>query len=240
MGETAERHPLDDPVRSALTGPHAHLAQRRGRILRYPPELMRFIALPDTLTASDWADVVALVGPEQIPIAGKVVAPRDGWELTSVGPGLQMVDDGTVEARTDAEAVVLGRADHAGIVDLVARNRGGREFTPRTLELGTYLGFRRDGALVAMAGERLRPTGWSELSSICTDAAHRRQGLARRLVLALLAVIRERGDTAFLHVEHDNVAALNLYRGLGFRVRREISMAVVHIPREHRSPGEHG
>jgi ribosomal protein S18 acetylase RimI-like enzyme len=235
MGEAAGTdHPLDDPVRSALTGPHAHLAQWRGRIVRYPPELMKFIALPAAPTASDWADVAALVGPDQAPIAGKVVAPRDGWELTNVGPGLQMVDGGTVDAHTDAEAVALGPTDLADIVDLIARNRGGREFTPRTLELGAYLGFRRDGVLVAVAGERLRPTGWSELSSICTDADHRRQGLARRLVPALMAGIRERGDTAFLHVEHDNAGALALYRGLGFRVRREISMAVVHIPREHR------
>ena len=26
-------HPLDDPVRSALTGPHASFARRRGRVL---------------------------------------------------------------------------------------------------------------------------------------------------------------------------------------------------------------
>lgn len=234
-------HPLDDPVRSALTGPHAHLAQRRGRIVRYPPELLRFIAIPDPPTAADWADVAALVGPEQAPVAGVVVAPPDGWETTPYGPaGLQLVDGG-VAPWVDDEAVRLGPADLPEIVEFVARNRDGRGFAPRTLELGVYLGIRRGGALVAMAGERLRPVGWSELSAVCTDAAHRRQGLATRLVRALTTAVRRRGDTAFLHVRGDNPDARALYERVGFRVRRPISMAVVHLPPDQRpaapSPG---
>ncbi|MFC7247246.1 GNAT family N-acetyltransferase [Catellatospora aurea] len=224
--------PLDDPVRSALTGPHAHLAQRRGRILRYPPELSRFIAIPHPTTAEDWADAAALVGPERAPIAGVVVAPYDDWKVTGVGPGLQLVED-DVEPRYDDEAVRLGPADLPEIVAFVARHRNGRLFTPRTLELGTYLGIRRGGALVAMAGERLRPVGWNELSAVCTDPAHRRQGLAMRLVRALIAGMRERGERAFLHVSDGNPGAYAMYERLGFRLRRPITMGSVHIPEEH-------
>ncbi|MEV4414661.1 GNAT family N-acetyltransferase [Catellatospora sp. NPDC049609] len=224
-------HPLDDPVRSALDGPHAHLAQRRGRIVRYPPDVMKFIAIPHPASAQDWADVAALVGPEQAPVAGVVVAPPDGWELSSVGPGLQLVGE-QVAPRTDPEAVRLGPADVPEIVDFVARHRDGRRFLPRTLEMGAYLGIRHGGALVAMAGERLRPVGWTELSAVCTDPAHRRRGLATRLVRALVAGIRARGESPFLHVEHDNHGAVALYERLGFRVRRPISMARVHIPQE--------
>src|SRR5262245_53144232 len=87
-------HPLDDPIRSALTGPHAHLAQWRGRILRYPPQVLRFIAIPYPATAADWADVAALAGPEQAPVAGIAVdPPGGGWNLAFVGPGLQYVND---------------------------------------------------------------------------------------------------------------------------------------------------
>lgn len=221
--------PLDDPVRSALSGPHAHLAQRRGRILRYPPEISRFIAIPDPASAQDWADVAALVGPEQAPVAGVVVAPPDGWELSNVGPGLQLVED-NAEAHVDEEAVRLGPDDVPEIVEFVARNRNGRRFAPGMLRLGTYLGIRHEGALVAMAGERLHPVGWTELSAICTEAGYRRQGLATRLIRTLLAGIRERGEHAFLHVHDYNTAALALYEGLGFRLRRPISMAVVHLP----------
>jgi hypothetical protein len=79
-GTRSGKHPCDargecdDPVRSALAGPHVHLAQRRGRILRYPPDVLKFIAIPNPPTAADWADVAALVGPDQAPVAGVVVA----------------------------------------------------------------------------------------------------------------------------------------------------------------------
>ncbi|WP_051366700.1 GNAT family N-acetyltransferase [Hamadaea tsunoensis] len=227
-GVNATSHPLDDPVRSALTGPHAHLAEVRGRVMRYPPDVLKFVAIPYPATADDWAEAAAWAGPEQVGV-GVVVAPPADWLLSSVGQGLQLVED-RVRPRFDAEAVRLGPADVPEIVEFVARHRNGRRFPPRTLETGTYLGFRRGGALVAMAGERLRPAGWSELSAVCTDPAYRRQGLATRLVLALVAGIHERGDAVFLHVEGDNVEAIALYERLGFRLRRPISMARVHIP----------
>ncbi|MEV6968752.1 GNAT family N-acetyltransferase [Hamadaea sp. NPDC051192] len=231
-------HPLDDVVRSALTGPHAHLAQRCGRILRYPPDVLRFIAIPDPATAGDWADVATLVGPEQAPVAGVVVLPPVGWKVTGVGPGLQLVTDrdhprrpNTAHgARAGDDVLTLGPADLPEIVEFVARHRNGRAFLPRTLELGVYLGIRRGGVLVAMAGERLRPVGWTEVSAVCTDPGHRRQGLAARLLDVLVSGIHERGENAFLHVAADNVAALGLYEQFGFRLRRPITMAAVHIP----------
>ncbi|MEV0272209.1 GNAT family N-acetyltransferase [Hamadaea sp. NPDC050747] len=228
-------HPLDDPVRSALSGPHAHLAQERGRILRYPPDVLRFIAIPDPATPTDWADVAALVGPDQFPVAGVVVLPPAGWQVTGVGPGLQLVTDGDHPrlppgGLSDDDVVRLGPADLPEIVAFVARHRNGRVFLPRTLELGVYFGIRREGALVAMAGERLRPVGWTEISAVCTDPDHRRQGLAARLLRVLLSGIHGRGENAFLHVAEDNVAALGLYEQFGFRLRRPITMAAVHIP----------
>ena len=108
------------------------------------------------------------------------------------------MDGSGLAVRADPEAVRLGPADVPEMLDLVARTEPG-PFVPRTIALGTYLGIRRGGALVAMAGERMRPPGWGEISAVCTDPAHRGQGLAGRLVRAVGAVIRERGDVPFLH-----------------------------------------
>jgi predicted GNAT family acetyltransferase len=83
---------------------------------------------------------------------------------------------------------------------------------------------------VAMAGERLRPPGWSEISSVCTDVSVRRQGLARRLVLALAARIGRRGDVPFLHVEATNTSAIRLYESLGFVARDRVRLRVVCVP----------
>ncbi|MFJ4963191.1 GNAT family N-acetyltransferase [Streptomyces sp. NPDC088729] len=212
-------HPLDNPARSALTGPHAHFVERRGRILRYPVDVSPWLALPDHPEARDWADVAALAGPGGAVTltAFREPPPRD-WEVVFRAEGVQLVDAG-VAARPDPEAVRLGPADVPEMLDLVARTRPG-PFLARTIELGVYLGVRRGGKLVAMAGERLRPPGWSEISAVCTDESARGQGLGSRLVLAVAHGIRERGETPFLHAAASNTGAVRLYESLGFRLRR--------------------
>ena len=111
---------------------------------------------------------------------------------------------------------------------LVERTRPG-PFLPRTIELGTYLGVRDDGVLVAMAGERLHPPGWTEISAVCTDPAARGRGLATRLVRALVHGIRARGEQPFLHAAADN-PAIGLYESLGFRHRRGVTFAAARVP----------
>jgi ribosomal protein S18 acetylase RimI-like enzyme len=214
-----------------LTGPHAHFAERRGNVLRYPVDVSPFVALPLEPDAADWNDIAALAGPGTlVPLAGVAVPPPDGWEVVMRLAGVQLVDDG-IAAAPDDEAVRLEEKDVPEMLDLVERTKPG-PFLPRTVELGTYLGIRRDGALVAMAGERLHPPGWTEISAICTDQAFRGQGLATRLVHAVAAGIRERGETPFLHAAADNTNAIRLYESLGFRLRRSATFLAARVPAE--------
>ncbi|MEU9338520.1 GNAT family N-acetyltransferase [Streptomyces sp. NPDC048290] len=222
-------HLLDNPARAALTGPHAHFAERRGRILRYPVDVSPWLALPDRLEPDDWADLAALTGPgAEVPLLGHQGPVPDGWEITFHADGVQLVDDGTAAA-PDPEAVVLGAADVPEMLDLVQRTRPG-PFLPRTIEMGTYLGIRREGRLVAMAGERLHPPGWTEISAVCTDPSARGEGLATRLVLAVAHGIRERGETPFLHTGAANTGAIRLYEHLGFRLRRSTAFMAARAP----------
>ena len=225
----AESCPLDHPVRAALTGPHAHFAERRGDVLRYPVDVSPFLALPEEPTAQDWADLAQLAGPGAVvPLAVVDPGAPAGWETVFAMDGVQMIDDG-LPATPDDEAVRLTAADVPEMLDLVERTQPG-PFLPRTITLGTYLGIRRGGALVAMAGERMRPPGWTEISAVCTDPAHRGRGLAARLVRAVGAVIRERGDVPFLHTTADNAGAIRLYEALGFTLRREILFGALRAP----------
>ena len=97
--------------------------------------------------------------------------------------------------------------------------------------MGAYLGIRDgDGALVAMAGERLHPPGWTEISAVCTDPSARGRGLATRLVRALAHGSRQRGETPFLHCAATNRGAIGLYESLGFRLRRSVDFAAARVP----------
>ncbi|WP_381791685.1 GNAT family N-acetyltransferase [Streptomyces niveus] len=232
-------HPLDNPVLAALTGPHARFAERRGRVLGYQPEVSTWLALPEEPDARDWADAAPLVGADgTATLAGTRVVPPDGWEITFEVDGVQLVDE-SVDAVRDEEAVVLGAADVPEMLDLVERTKPG-PFRPRTIELGTYLGVRRDGELVAMAGERMRPPGWTEISAVCTAPEYRGQGLGGRLILAVAAGIKERGDTPFIQAAVENESAVRLYEALGFRLRRRIPFLGIRVPEPSRVPATAG
>jgi ribosomal protein S18 acetylase RimI-like enzyme len=215
----SEQHVLDNPIRASLLGPHAHFAVRHGSVVRYPGDVCPFMALPDEPDLGAWADLAALVGPgASAAVSAPHVEPPPDWEVLADIPAVQLVDAG-VAAEPDPEAVVFGPADVPEMLALVGRTRPG-PFLPRTVEMGTYLGIRHDGELIAMAGERLHPPGWTEISAVCTDARFRGRGLGTRLVLAVAAGIRARGEIPLLHAAASNVNAIRLYESLGFTLRR--------------------
>lgn len=214
-------HVLDNPAWSSLTGPHAGFAERSGAAARYPADVSPFAALPADPDAAAWAGLAELAGTGAVVLTGPQHRPPPGWSVTALIPGVQL-DGSAVAGAPDPEAIPLTEADVPEMLDLVRRTQPG-PFEKRTRELGTYLGIRRGGALVAMAGERMHPPGWTEISAVCTDPAHRGQGLAARLTLAVAAGIRARGDVPFLHTGAHNAPAIRLYEALGFVLRRETS-----------------
>lgn len=221
-------HPLDNPVRAALLGPQAAFAEQVGTAVRYQPDVTPFLGLPAEPDAAAWADAATLLGPGGVGLVSVALTPPAGWETIASIPGVQYVDGG-LAGKPDPEAVPLGAADVPEMLDLVARTQPG-PFLPRTVELGGYLGIRMDGALVAMAGERVRPPGWAEISAVCTDAAWRGHGLAGRLIRAVAAGITARGETPFLHAAADNENALRLYRALGLVHRRDVLFSALRAP----------
>jgi ribosomal protein S18 acetylase RimI-like enzyme len=198
--------------------------------LRYPPDVSPFAAMPAVPGPADWLAAAELVGRSgTVLVSGPRREPPPGWELLGMDTeAVQLVDAGVTPVAAP-DAVRLGAADVPEMLELVERTQPG-PFRPRTVEPGTYLGIRRDGALVAMAGERLHPPGWTEISAVCTAPEHRGQGLAARLVRALAHRIRERGETPFLHAAGSNVNAIRLYESLGFRLRGRTTFAAFRTP----------
>ena len=226
--ETASSSVLENPVLRSLTGAHRRFAltDAGGRVARYPSSVSPFMALPDDPGAADWAALARLAGAD-------LVAPPEppaGWVEEQGFAVLQMVGAPTMAAiRRDAVGEVrlgpLGATDVPAMLALARRTRPG-PFEERTRELGAFFGARDGDALVAMAGERLHPEGWTEISAVCTDESHRGRGLGRALMELVIAGILERGETPFLHVISENATAIRLYERMGFTVRRAFRIAV--------------
>lgn len=222
---------LDNPAWHALTGPHSSFAIGEGPVRRYPIEVAPFVAVRSWDEPSVWEALAELVGPSaEIGLsADHALTPPPGWETTGQGEGVQLVETDALAPRPLEEAILLGSEDVPEMLALVERNQPG-PFRPRTHELGRYIGIRREGKLIAMAGERLHPEGWVEISAVATDVEHRRQGLASRLVLDIAFHIHERGDRALLHAAASNVHAIAAYERLGFALRRRSVFASVLTP----------
>lgn len=221
-------HVLDAPALSSLRGPHASLGCASGRASRYDPAITPFTGLPLAAGPDDWAHLAVLVGAGNEAVLFGVPDFVPDWEPTFRITCHQMIGT-ALSAMPDPESVVLTPDDVPEMLDLVAQTRPG-PFTPRTIELGRYLGLRRDGALVAMAGERMHPPGWTEISAVCTHPAYRGQGLGGRLIQAVAVGAHERGEGSYLHSVATNADAVRLYTSLGFEIRRQIDVAGFTVP----------
>jgi predicted GNAT family acetyltransferase len=181
--------------------------------------------MPPEPTADDWRDAADLIGPGGFAGVVHDDALPDGWsEARRFGVTQMIASDAT--GQPDREAVVLAAADVPEMLELVAVTDPG-PFFERTIVLGTYLGLRREGVLVAMAGERMHMDGWTEISAVCTLPAFRGQRFASRLVSDLIARIRARDERPFLHVMTSNAPAIAAYEALGFIARRTATITVL-------------
>jgi predicted GNAT family acetyltransferase len=148
------------------------------------------------------------------------VAIPAGWKTIHTSNLVQMICQApTLVADQNASIIEeLTAADTAEMVALTKLTNPG-PFGRRTQELGLYLGIHQQGRLAAMAGERQRLPGYTEVSAVCTHPDFQGRGYARELISVLLAKIFERGEIPILHVREDNAGAIHVYEKLGFKSR---------------------
>ena len=215
-------HVLDNPIWNALRTCQAHFAENYGALRRFPPEVTPLGGWPEANEEGfeSLRGLLARGGGIGIFLPGHLDAPA-GVEIMLESPLLQMIlENGTPlapVARTH-EFIELGLADVPEMVELATLTKPG-PFGTRTREMGTYLGIRRDGRLAAMAGERLKLPGFTEISAVCTHPDHLGQGYAGFLMTVLAERIRGRGETPFLHVRPENARAIQVYERLGYKRR---------------------
>jgi len=220
-------NPLDRPVWASLTGAHAHLAQGEGNARRYRPEVNHFVAWADE-TPATLAAAAALVLPGEQVYAGQADPMPELPGLTTAlhRLGVQMLYEGaTPPAEAPGDIVELGAAGACAMLALARLTEPG-PFEVETWRMGRFFGVRREGRLVAMAGQRMHPPGFVEVSGVCTHADFRGEGLATRLTNHVTRAILDTGETPFLHAWADNTGAIALYEKLGYRLRCEMNVAV--------------
>src|SRR5579862_1498393 len=131
-------HFLDNPIWSALTTEHQHLALSHGLARRYPADVSPMAAFLHPTQAA-FADLQRLVSPGEH-VAFFTASPFDvpgGWQ---VGRS-RWIDQMICEASLDLPPIAplqLGTTDVPEMLDLTAATEPG-PFSPQTIQMGSYL-----------------------------------------------------------------------------------------------------
>jgi GNAT superfamily N-acetyltransferase len=226
---------LDNPIWNSLTTNHATLALGahvgHGLARRYPADIGPLSAFQEP-TPEAYADLAAIVPEGDVAVLFLEDQPEvpPGWQILRGGTLVQMVCPTVLKQPPhDGMIVPMNSADTPEMAALAGLTEPG-PFREQTAKLGGFLGIRVDGRLAAMAGQRLSPAGFVEVSAVCTHPDFRGWGYAQALVAAVTRNIRAEGHMPFLTSLEANTGAVRIYQRVGFDVRRTLQLAVLKPP----------
>lgn len=221
------KHILDRPVWSALETRHRHLAQGGDLARRYRASIVPFAS-----TAVDDAESLRAFGELVAPGESVVMAQADaialptGFTASSAAAAVQMIAEAPLPSIPDERVERLTQDDAQEMLTLALLTKPG-PFSLKAQSLGDFWGVKIGGRLAAMAGERMKQPGYTELSGVCSHPDFRGLGLGRLLSVFVANRIFARGDIPYLHAYAANTAAIGLYESIGFRLRSTMNVAVV-------------
>lgn len=217
---------LDNPIWHALTTTQSELAEIHQQARRYPHDIGPFCGMAEQ-TQEAYDALMTLAAPEEqvvLFLDQPAITPQ-GWQLEVSGQLTQMIFTGKKPSLTDKVVETLTPEDIPEMLALTHLTKPG-PFRTRTIELGTYVGIREGGQLVAMAGERLKTERYTEISAVCTHPDAQGKGYAKAVMTTVIHNILQADRVPFLHSRPDNSSALHVYEKLGFETRRLIHLAV--------------
>ena len=221
-------HILDNPVWEALVSEDNRFNWGTHALAFFPEDVSPFVGM-EHWHEEDLTRMESMLPAERsfsVMIAREVMIPPS-FEIIFTTPLYQMTCN-TLQPIAQAGATIqhLGEADVPAMLALTALTKPG-PFLQRTIDFGNYVGIFNNGALVAMAGERLHLRGYTEVSAVCTDPNHLGKGYAAQLMTYACERIIKQGNTPFLHVKMDNLRAIRKYEQLGFSKRADFYFAVI-------------
>jgi predicted GNAT family acetyltransferase len=218
---------LDNVVWEALGSRQAALNAGNARLRYFDADVAPFVGM------QDWSETDQALLAAQLPddrpfsamIAKPVTIPAAFKTVFSI-PLYQMICPVLKPYPGEADGLrELTAADIPAMLELTALTKPG-PFYQRTISFGRYFGIFKDGKLAAMAGERLKVNGYTEVSAICSDPGHAGKGYSAQLLTKVAGMIMERGETPFLHVRFDNERAISMYQKTGFEIRSDVHFEI--------------
>jgi ribosomal protein S18 acetylase RimI-like enzyme len=232
--------PLDNPIWQSLITTHAHFAEISNAARKFPHEVSVLAGLFEP-TTENYNSLAAMMHPgERVGLfLQDPPNPPAPWVIDRTCPLLQMLCEkrSTPAAATRGkrpEFIRLTKADVPEMLALTKLTNPG-PFGARTHELGNYFGIRVAGTLAAMAGERLRLAGYTEVSAVCTHPDHLGHGYASALMGVVMDHICSRSELPILHVLPENTRAIQVYERLGFAKRAMLHLAVLRFGEKENS-----
>ncbi len=224
-------HILDNMIWNAIITGNSDIAIVDGDVGLYQPDIAPFAGFKE-LNPKNLDTLLALV-----PVGNRVAIAywdslsmdADKWTTLQHMDVTQMVYEEPVAGFTTTASsliVPLGEEDIPAMLELTALTKPG-PFLPRTILFGNYFGIFVNGKLAAMAGQRMHPVPYMEVSAVCTHPDHRGHGYAKALMLHIMKLILDNSFIPFLHVLTSNTGAIQLYESIGFRIRRQLFIDVV-------------
>jgi predicted GNAT family acetyltransferase len=221
--------PLENPVWSSLATGHRAMARVNGLAVRYPGDISPLSAIRESSPRA-FADLRALTQPGEVVglATGFDVTVPDDWEIVLQRFIDQMVCE-DFHPGGEIAPLLLSDKDVPEMIALTKLTQPG-PFEHGTIGMGKYIGVRSpDGALMAMAGQRMSLTNFREISAVCTHPDHQGKGYAGKLMTILAREIIAGGKMPILHVKTENASAKHLYAKLGFRVRKPMHFNVIRL-----------
>lgn len=213
-------HVLDNPIYNALTTGNKHLAVEAGSVFYFKDDVAPFAGMKQNSSADFEAlfknapddRVFVIFTPEQVNVP-------DYFKVLRNFKMFQMVYEADTHP-TDMDSSIMSLDDeHVEEMLALTKLTNPGPFLQRTIDFSNYTGVFTDGNLVAMAGHRMQPLPYVEISAVCTHPEHTGKGHAAKLLLEQARRIIAADKIPFLHVLQENIGAIKVYERIGFKTR---------------------
>ncbi|HVZ95986.1 MAG TPA: GNAT family N-acetyltransferase [Chitinophagaceae bacterium] len=224
-------HVLDNMIWNAIITGNTDIAVINGNVGAYHQDIAPFAGVREWNEKNINAlyDFLPATRAVAITYLNTVSLDENKWSTLRRMDVTQMVYTNSVASFTtdNSKLIVPLTEEHVPqMLELTDLTRPG-PFLQRTILFGNYFGIFIDGKLVAMAGQRMHPVPYMEVSAVCTHPDFRGYGYAKAVMLHVMDIIIKNSFLPFLHVLSDNYNAIELYKSIGFSVRTTLQIDVI-------------